>query len=119
MKTYRRCLVMTMVLVFVAAAAEAGIEERRGKVTFLRVHDVGSKFGPAADQIDVEVVVRLDSRPDEAYGFQLRNDAQGPARAGMLDLLRDAFRANTNVVLDVNIDSGHKHGTILRVALTK
>ena len=119
MKTVRRYLVMTLVLLLVATAAEAGIEERRGRVTFLRVHDVGTKFGPPTDQIDVEVVVKLDSHPDEAYGFQLRNDAQGPARAGMLDLLRDAFRGGTSVILDVNVVPGHKNSTILRVALTR
>ena len=48
--------------------------ETSGKITFLRVHDVGTGWGPANDHIDVEVIVKLDSHPQNAFGFQLRND---------------------------------------------
>jgi hypothetical protein len=68
-----------------------------GKLTFLRVHDVGTAFGPPTDRIDVEVVMKLSSQPDRAMGFQLRNDGNRPARQGMLDLLRDAFNHNWTV----------------------
>ena len=93
--------------------------ESSGKITFLRVHDVGTAFGPANDRIDVEVVVKLDSRPQNAFGFQLRNDGNRPARAGMLDLLRDAFNHNWTVTLDYNLDTGKSNGIIIRTALTK
>ena len=49
----------------------------KGKLTLLRVHDVGSSYGPPTDRIDVEVVIWLDSKPGYAFGFQLRNDEQG------------------------------------------
>jgi hypothetical protein len=90
-----------------------------GKLTFLRVHDVGTKFGPATDQIDVEAVMKLSSQPDRSMGFQLRNDSNRPARQGMLDLLRDAFDHNWTVTVDYNVDSGKKNGVAIRVALTK
>jgi hypothetical protein len=93
--------------------------ESAGHVTFLRVHDVGTGFGPPTDFIDVEVVVKLDSKPNNAFGFQLRNDNNRPARAGMLDLLRDAFEHNTVVVIDYNLDAGKSNGVIIRTALTK
>ena len=32
-----------------------------GELTFLRVPDVGTKFGPPTDQIGVEVVVQLST----------------------------------------------------------
>lgn len=90
-----------------------------GKLTFLRVHDVGTGWGPASDFIDVEVVCKLDSQPDSAFGFQLRNDNQRPARAGMLDLLRDAFNHDWTVALDYDIDPGKTNGVIIRTALTR
>jgi hypothetical protein len=93
--------------------------ESSGKLTFLRVHDVGTGWGPANDFIDVEVVCMLDTKPSNAFGFQLRNDSERPARAGMLDLLRDAFEHNWTVTLDYNIDSGKTNGVIIRTALTK
>ena len=71
-----------------------------GKLTLLRVHDLGTKYGPPSDQIDVEVVAWLDSKPGKAFGFQIRNDANRPARQGMLDLLRDAFNHNWTVTID-------------------
>ncbi|MDQ4145896.1 MAG: hypothetical protein M3198_19550 [Actinomycetota bacterium] len=90
-----------------------------GKLTFLRVHDVGTRFGPSSDQIDVEVVMKLGSQPDRAMGFQLRNDNNRPARQGMLDLLRDAFNNNWTVTVDYDLDSGRKNGVAIRVALRK
>jgi hypothetical protein len=97
----------------------ADLIQSSGKITFLRVHDVGTGFGPAADFIDVEVVIQITTRPGESFGFQLRNDADRAARQGMLDLLRDAFNNNGTVVVDYNIDPPKKNGVIIRVALTK
>ena len=101
------------------ALAPADLLQATGKVTLLRVHDVGTKYGPPADQIDVEVVIWLDSQPGKAFGFQLRNDSSRPARQGMLDLLRDAFNNNWTVTINYNIDPGKNNGVIIRVWLTK
>jgi hypothetical protein len=90
-----------------------------GKLTFLRVHDVGTSFGPSTDQIDVEVVMKLSSEPDRAMGFQLRDDGDRPARQGMLALLRDAFNHDWTVTADYDLDEGKKNGVAIRVALTK
>ncbi len=90
-----------------------------GKVIFLRAHDVGTAYGPPTDRIDVEVVVGLNTRPGMAFGFQLRNDNNHPARQGMLDLLRDAFNHDWNVAIDYDIADGKKNGIIIRVALIK
>lgn len=97
----------------------ADLIQSSGKITFLRVHDVGTGFGPPVDFIDVEIVIQIDTRPGESFGFQLRNDANRAARQGMLDLLRDAFNSNGAVVIDYNVDPPKKNGVIIRVALTK
>ena len=90
-----------------------------GKLSLLRVHDRGTKYGPPSDQIDVEVVVQFVGRPADAFGFQLRDDSNGPAREGMLGLLRDGFNYSWTVNIDYNIAAGKKNGTIIRTWLTK
>lgn len=91
----------------------------RGKITLLRTHDVGTKYGPPTDQIDVETVIQLNTKPGMAFGFQLRDDAQRVTREGMLDLLRDAFRNNWTVSIDYTITQPKKNGVIIRVWVEK
>jgi hypothetical protein len=87
----------------------------QGRVTFLRVHDVGTGFGPATDFIDGEVVIRLDTLPGRGFGFRLRADGDEGVGRGMLDLLRVAFDRNSRVSIDY-IRTGLRNGRILRVA---
>lgn len=58
---------------------------------------MGTKFGPPADQLDVEVVINLDTEPH----------------------LRDAFNHNWVVNLDYDIEPDKKNGVIVHVWLTK
>ncbi len=91
-----------------------------GKVTFLRVNDMGLGFGPPEDHIDVEVVTKLNVIPELNLGFQLRNDANQPARNGMLNLLRDGFVNNKTVSLDyclIQTTPRRKNGILFRVEL--
>jgi hypothetical protein len=84
-----------------------------GKITMLRVHDVGTGYGPPSDFIDVEAVIWLNTQPGKAFGFQLRNDQNLPARQGMLDLLRDGFASNWNVSIDYFTPAGHTNNFVL------
>jgi len=90
-----------------------------GHLNFLRAHDLGTGFGPPNDFIDVEVVAKFAADPPKAFGFQLRNDNNGPTRSAMSDLLRDAFNNNWNVCLDYFLVPGKNNGIIIRVAVTK
>jgi hypothetical protein len=85
-------------------------------MSLLRVHDCA--YGPPSDRIDVEVVIQFVGRPADAFGFQLRDDANGPARQGMLDLLRDAFNHGWRAWIDYDIQPGKKNGTIIRTWVT-
>ena len=85
-----------------------------GLITFLRVHDVGTGFGPPFDSLDAEVIVKVDTQPLRAFGFQLRNDGSEAARRGMLDLLRDAFKRNKPIHIEY-VRTGLRHGVIFRV----
>ena len=93
--------------------------EKTGKIVFLRAHDLGTKFGPPNDQLDVEAVFCLNAIADGAFGFQLRNDNNLPARQAMFSLLRDAFVNNLPVTADFLIDTGKKNGVAIRIALIK
>ena len=106
-------------LTFTGAHAQADLVQSTGKVSLLRVHDRGTKYGPPADQIDVEAIVWLNTEPGKAFGFQLRNDENQLVRQGMLDLLRDAFNNGWTVTIDYNITPGKKNGVVIRVWLTK
>jgi hypothetical protein len=88
-----------------------------GKLTFLRVHDVGTKFGHPRDQIDVEVVIKLDSEPDKAFGFQLRNDRNENVHRGMLNLLRYAFNRDQRVRIEY-VQTGLRNNYILHIIST-
>ena len=93
--------------------------EKTGKIVFLRAHDLGTRFGPPNDQLDVEAVFCLNAIADGAFGFQLRNDNNLPARQAMFSLLRDAFINNLPVTADYNIDPGKKNGVAIRIALIR
>jgi hypothetical protein len=97
----------------------ADIIERQGRLTFLRAHDVGTKYGPPNDQLDVEAVFKLDSDPSGAFGFQLRDDANRPAREAMFALLRDAYVNDLTVLADYSIDPGKNNGVAFRIALSR
>lgn len=108
-------IIMTLFAgLFIPGVATAQVNIQ-GKISLLRVHDVGTKYGPPTDQLDVEVIVVLQSAPDRAFGFQLRNDGNRPVRQGMLDVLRDAFANNANVGMDFMAPAGKKNGVIIRV----
>jgi photosystem II stability/assembly factor-like uncharacterized protein len=85
-----------------------------GRVTLLRVHDVGTGYGPPTDFLDVEVVIQLDSQPGKAFGFQLRSGGNEVAHRGMLDLLRASFSSGGRVRIDY-FRTGLRIGRILRV----
>jgi hypothetical protein len=96
--------------------AMGSLIETSGRITFLRVHDVGTGFGPPNDSIDAEVIFQLDSQPEKSFGFQLRNDAHRLVNRGMLSLLRLAYANNAPVLVDFVRESCH-NGTVIRVAL--
>jgi hypothetical protein len=99
----------------VEAAPLKGIS---GKIKLLRVHDLGTGYGPPSDFLDVEAVVRLDSDPNIALGFQLRKDSFLPVRERMLSLLRKAYGIDKEVRIDY-FQTGPKTGYILRVWIEK
>jgi hypothetical protein len=85
-----------------------------GRITLLRAHEVGTKYGPPDDQIDAEAIVWLDTEREKAFGLQLRADAHEDTFRGMLDLLRDAFNQGRRVRVEY-ARVGCRVGRIMRV----
>jgi hypothetical protein len=96
-----------------------GVVNMSGRLSLLRVHDRGTKFGPPNDQVDVEVIIAFANRPNDFFGFQLRQDANGPVREGMLGLLRDGFNHNWIVNVDFDQQPNRRNSVLFRVWLTK
>jgi hypothetical protein len=96
-----------------------GVVNLSGQLNLLRVHDRGTKFGPPSDQIDVEVVIGFRNRPNDYFGFQLRQDANAPVRDGMLGLLRDGFNHGWMVHVDFDQKPNRHNSVLFRVWLTK
>lgn len=115
-----RILIIVLATFVLAAPVRADLLNlSNGTLTLLRVHDVGTGYGPPSDFIDVEVVVQVAER-DGAFGFQLRDDRHALARQGMLDLLRDAMNnPDLRVNFDYQIEPPDKHGEIIRVWLSR
>jgi hypothetical protein len=119
MRTILKIVLLGWLIAVGTSHAGADLLESKGRITFLRVHDVGTGFGPPSDFLDVEVVIQLDSQPGKSFGFQLRNDNNRPAREGMLELLRDAFANNFPVIIDYNVSPPKVNGVIIRTAVVK
>jgi hypothetical protein len=111
--------------ILISMSSFAQITQTSGKLSFLRVHDVGGKYGPANDQIDAEVIIKFKNKQGKAFGFQLRNDNNKEVRNGMLQILRDAFNNDYTVTIDYKARKGNdvrpaaKNGVIIRVWITK
>ncbi len=103
----------------IPTAADAAYVQKSGALSLLRVHDVGTGYGPNSDFIDVEVVIAFRNEPGKAYGFRMRNDGNALSHQAMLDLLRDAFQNNWNVVINVEIPTGKNNGVLNRIWVTR
>jgi len=71
-----------------------------GVVSFLRVHDLKTGFGPPADPTTGEVVIGFSNRPNEWFGFELRTGSREPMARGMFEILCDSFEAGSPVRVD-------------------
>jgi hypothetical protein len=97
---------------------QATLANITGKINYLRVHDLGTGYGPPKDFLDSEVIVRIDSDSQKAFGFQLRQGSFLVERERMLSVLRDAFSQDKAVTF-VYVKTGPNTGTILRVSIEK
>ncbi|MBP6589815.1 MAG: hypothetical protein KAX45_02695 [Chitinophagaceae bacterium] len=95
------------------------IKNQQGKISLLRVHEVGSGWGAGSDQLDAEVIFKIaGDAANYAYGFQLRNDGNGPAHQAMFGLLKEAASKNLTIHFDYNERTGKKNHPAIRIWIT-
>ena len=99
------------------AAPIGSVLSARGRIATLRVHDVGTGYGPPTDFFDGEVIVRLKSDNRNAFGFQLRPGSDDTRNAAMLASLTSAFTRSVPVTIDYE-RTGFRVGRIIRVLVT-
>ena len=73
-------------------SSQAQLLQTSGKINFLRVHEVGSKYGPSNDQIDAEVVIKFVGNSSKAYGFKLRKDNNHVDTPGNVRCVKRCFQ---------------------------
>jgi Zn-dependent metalloprotease len=76
------------------------IVNAQGRVVFLRAHDVGTGWGAVPENLDAEVIFKLDTLPSIALGFQARKNINAVTHLQMLDTLRSAFERNSRISVD-------------------
>jgi hypothetical protein len=101
--------------------APTNVEFRQasGKINYMRIQQVGETFEPPSDSIAIEVVIKIDTLPANAFGFSVRNNANLLSHQGMLDILRDAFFNNHPVTIEYNIIPPKTNGILLRASVQK
>ncbi len=113
-ENYQKCL---------AKAKAAKFIYSTGHVLMLRVAEPGYNTwgGGETNQIAAEVVFKLDSLPIKSFGFPLSDDASGPSRRGMLDLLRDAFVHDLRVRVEYDelVQAPNQNSMAFRVWLVR
>ena len=103
-----------------ASAQPAKILAATGKLTMLRTHDQGTKYGPANDSIDAEIAIALNTAPGKSFGFQLRADDRNPSRRAMYDLLLHAYVHDWTVRIDYfQLSPERRNHILFRAWVTK
>ena len=117
----KKCIIILCCFVnlMVVKSTAQQVEATTGKITFLRINDVGNKYGPPSDQIDVEVIIKINSKPDNAFGFKLRKDDNQITHEAMLNLLKDAFDNSKNIRIEYTAINGKKNYILFRVIMEK
>jgi hypothetical protein len=81
--------------------------ESKGKINLYRVQVQGLEFGRNDEQVDAEVLVTLDTRPDMVFTLRMHPDSP-PINQVIADTLRDAYLSQSPVTLYHQITGGNK-----------
>ncbi len=89
-----------------------------GKVKLLRVHETGTGYGPAYDNLNTEVIFQLEGINDKSFGFNLKSGENSEVNKGMLNLFREAFKSDKEVIVEYK-RTGCQNLEILRAIIKK
>jgi len=111
-------------LVFASETEEKALQAKpfndvtKGRITHFRAQTSGHEYGPPNDRLDAEVIVQLDSAPDEAFGLRFHEGA-APATAQMITLLRESYFRQMPVEIFHTKLPGRKNHTVIWVESEK
>lgn len=90
-----------------------------GIIKFLRVNEQGYEtYGPAGNDMQVEIVVVLDSVPNMGFGLDLKDvDPRLSSHLAMLSLLRDAYIHKLKIEIVYNYEPGKTNFHIKQIDL--
>ncbi|KAF0192717.1 MAG: hypothetical protein FD165_487 [Gammaproteobacteria bacterium] len=80
----------------------------KGNLTLYRVQVEGLEFGRNNEEIDAEVFVTLDSKPDMVFTLRLHGDSP-PVNTVIANTLREAYLSKTPVTIYHQIAPGRKN----------
>ncbi len=80
----------------------------KGNLTLYRVQVEGLEFGRNNEEIDAEVFVTLDSKPDMVFTLRLHGDSP-PVNTVIANTLREAYLSKTPVTIYHQITPGRKN----------
>jgi len=126
MRTYHRIFVLIAGMLLCAVIAYADVPASlkavhghsvtaSGKLTIFRIQVPGLNIGPDNDRLVAEVLVTLDSQPDNVYGISLKDGDASAAE--MAATLREAYVRNIPVTLQTPLTPGRKNLRITWVQL--
>lgn len=107
-------------MVIASGAEEKALSEKpfnsvtKGVITHIRIQTSGHEYGPPDDRLDAEVIVHLDSTPDEAYGLRM-HEGVAPATQAMIELLRESYFRQMPVEIFHTKLPGKKNHTVIWV----
>lgn len=104
---------------FKASLFAQQVEATTGRVTFLRLNNIGEGYGPPGDKIAAEVIIKISSKPDYAFGFQLRKDDNELTHTAMFEMLHYAFTNNLDVRIEYTRLPNRKNFILFRVILER
>ncbi len=90
------------------------IRRASGRVSMLRVHEVGSGYGPDTDPTPGEVIVQLDTEPARTFGLPLRNDREEAVGVAQLELLRSSLEKGFPIHIEYEV-VGPTGASVVRV----
>jgi hypothetical protein len=88
----------------------------------LRVHDLRTGYGGGGtNRIEGECIFKLSTESEKAFGFEMRDDRNYPARQAMFSLLRDALvnRFEVRIEYFVEVGSMKQNHTAFRIELLR
>jgi len=120
MRQFTTCTLLIFILLaaFVIPAHAKKSYHTSGKVTMLRLQEVGARWGSVKDPLFAEVIFKVKGQA-RTFGFNLRNDKNLFVHQAMFELLRDAYNRNKLIRFNYIGTPGRRTGRVKSIQISK